>query len=110
MSFDSLGLSSSILEALHKHDFTTAYPIQKQAIPAILKGMDVLGIAKTGSGKTLAYVLPLLMNMQASKSKSKDVESLILVPTRELAVQVREVMEQIKVSLPERIKTLAVFG
>ncbi len=110
MSFNSLGLSWSLLDALEKNNFKDSYPIQEQAIPAILKGKDVLGIAKTGSGKTMAYVLPLLMNVSATKSKNRHIETLVLVPTRELAVQVREVFEQFKITLKERIKTLAVFG
>ncbi|NPD47504.1 MULTISPECIES: DEAD/DEAH box helicase [unclassified Lentimicrobium] len=110
MSFNSLGLSWSLLDALEKNNFTESYPIQEQAIPAILKGNDILGIAKTGSGKTMAYVLPLLMNVDATKSKNRHIETLVLVPTRELAVQVREVFEQFKITLKERIKTLAVFG
>lgn len=110
MSFNSLGLSWSLLDALAKNNFDEAYPIQKQAIPAILKGTDVLGIAKTGSGKTMAYVLPILMNVKANKSKDGQVENLVLVPTRELAIQVRDVFERFKILLQQRMKTLAVYG
>jgi ATP-dependent RNA helicase RhlE len=110
MSFNSLGLSWSLLDALDKNNLKEAYPIQTQAIPAILKGRDVLGIAKTGSGKTMAYVLPILMNVNASKSRNRHVENLILVPTRELAVQVRDVFERFKILLQQRMKTLAVYG
>lgn len=110
MSFNSLGLSWSLLDALAKNNFDEAYPIQKQAIPAILKGTDVLGIAKTGSGKTMAYVLPILMNVKANKSRDGQVENLVLVPTRELAIQVRDVFERFKILLQQRMKTLAVYG
>lgn len=110
MSFNSLGLSWSLLDALAKNNFDEAYPIQKQAIPAILKGTDVLGIAKTGSGKTMAYVLPILMNVKANKSRDGKVENLVLVPTRELAIQVRDVFERFKILLQQRMKTLAVYG
>ena len=89
MSFDSLGLSPALLKALADKNFTQSYPIQQEAIPAILKKRDVLGIAKTGSGKTASYVLPILMNLQGKTvTKNRHVNVLVLVPTRELAMQV----------------------
>jgi len=111
MSFNSLGLSSSILEALAGQNYKQPYPIQQQAIPAILNGKDVLGIAQTGSGKTASYVLPILDNLRGNtKTKNRHVNILIVVPTRELAIQVGEVVQQFALSLPERIKALAVYG
>jgi ATP-dependent RNA helicase RhlE len=111
MPFTSLGLSPSLLKALAGQNYTQPYPIQQEAIPAILNRKDVLGIAPTGSGKTAGYVLPLLMNLQAiPTSRSRNVDVLVLVPTRELAVQVREVFRVFSVALPQPVKTLAVFG
>jgi len=111
MSFTSLGLSRSLLKALTDQKFTKPYPIQDQAIPAVLSGKDILGIAKTGSGKTASYVLPILDKLQKNSStKNRHVNVLVLVPTRELAVQVKDVFQQFGSSLPERIKTLAVYG
>ena len=111
MSFTSLGLSRSLLKALTDQKFTKPYPIQDQAIPAVLSGKDVLGIAKTGSGKTASYALPILDKLQKNSStKNRHVNVLVLVPTRELAVQVKDVFQQFGSSLPERIKTLAVYG
>jgi ATP-dependent RNA helicase RhlE len=111
MPFTSLGLSPSLLKALAGQNYTQPYPIQQEAIPAILKRKDVLGIAPTGSGKTAGYVLPLLMNLQAVEaSRSRNVNVLVLLPTRELAVQVREVFRVFSVALPQPVKTLAVFG
>jgi len=111
MPFTSLGLSPSLLKALVVQNYTQPYPIQQEVIPAILKRKDVLGIAPTGSGKTAGYVLPLLMNMQGVEvSRSRNVNVLVLVPTRELAVQVREVFRLFSVGLPQAVKTLAVFG
>tara|TARA_B110000971_G_scaffold217289_1_gene253876 strand:+ start:1837 stop:2979 length:1143 start_codon:yes stop_codon:yes gene_type:complete len=111
MSFTSLGLSKSILTQIEALKMTTAFPIQEKAIPAVLAKKDVLGIAKTGSGKTASYVLPILNLLQkGAVPKNRHVDVLVLVPTRELAVQVKEVFQQFSASLPERIKCLAVFG
>lgn len=110
MSFTALGLPIAILQVLEQQAYTQPTPIQQQAIPAVLSKKDVLGIAQTGSGKTVSYVVPLLMNLQGSKAKNRHVSALVLVPTRELAVQVNEVFQQFCDALPQRIKTLAVFG
>ena len=111
MSFKSFELSPQLLTALNSQNYSKPYPIQKEAIPAILKGKDVLGIAPTGSGKTASYVLPILTNLKGSvDSKNRDVNVLVLVPTRELAVQVQEVFRLFANVLPERIKSLAVYG
>ncbi len=111
MSFTSLGLSSAILNALYEQDFKSPYPIQKEVIPQVLKGEDVLGIAKTGSGKTASYVLPILTQLQnRALGKNRHVDVLVLVPTRELAVQVESVFSVFASSLREPIKSLAVFG
>ncbi|RZT95603.1 ATP-dependent RNA helicase RhlE [Ancylomarina subtilis] len=111
MSFTSLGLSPFLLKALAAENYTQPYPIQKEAIPAILSHKDVLGIAKTGSGKTASYVLPILNNFKSNKPlKNRHIKTLVLVPTRELAVQVEEVFKTFALALPDRIKTLAIFG
>ncbi len=111
MSFTSLGLPASLLKALTDQNYVQPYPIQSEAIPAILKKKDVLGIAPTGSGKTVGYVLPILLNVQnILVSKSRHVKALVLVPTRELAVQVQEVFRVFGSVLPNRVKSLAVFG
>ena len=111
MPFTSLGLSPALLKALANQNYTQPYPIQQEVIPAILKKRDVLGIAKTGSGKTAGYVLPILMNLQGkTTTKNRHVNVLVLVPTRELAMQVSEVFINFGSALPQRIKTLAVFG
>jgi ATP-dependent RNA helicase RhlE len=111
MPFASLGIPNSLLQTLTNLDYTQPYPIQQEVIPAILKGKDVLGIAPTGSGKTAGYVLPVLMNLQnKSSAKSRNVDVLVLVPTRELAMQVAEVFHLFDKSLAKPVKTLAVFG
>jgi len=111
MSFTSLGLSASLQKVLADQKFTKPTPIQEVAIPAVLNGKDVLGIAKTGSGKTASYALPILNQLQKGAiPKNRHVDVLVLVPTRELVVQIKDVFQQFGSSLPERIKTLAVYG
>ncbi|RCR70635.1 DEAD/DEAH box helicase [Larkinella punicea] len=111
MSFSSLGLSEPLLKAVAEQQYTEPYPIQQEAIPTILKGHDVLGIAKTGSGKTAGFVLPILELFQRRKTTNdRNVKVLVLVPTRELAVQVAEVFQTLSANLPRKVKTLAVYG
>jgi ATP-dependent RNA helicase RhlE len=111
MSFASLGLSPAILKALEKQFYNAPYPIQEQAIPPILKGKDILGIAQTGSGKTASFVLPILQLLEKMPlGKNRHINALVLVPTRELALQVGEVFKAFSDALPNRIKTLSVFG
>lgn len=111
MSFSDLHLPFSLLFALQKENYKTPYPIQMEAIPPILNGKDVLGIAKTGSGKTAAFVLPILAYLEKDRSfTNRQVPVLIVVPTRELAVQVAMVVDQFANYLKTRIKTLAVYG
>jgi len=111
MPFSTFGLSPSLVIQLINSNYEHPYPIQKEAIPAILEGKDVLGIAKTGSGKTASYVLPILTNLQGqTRTKNRHVNVLVLVPTRELAGQVKDVFQQFGSILPDRVKTIAVFG
>lgn len=111
MSFSTLGLSSRLIKKLSEQNYTQPFPIQRESIPAILNKRDVLGISPTGSGKTAGYVLPILMNLHANViSKNRHVKVLVLVPTRELAVQVNEVFKLFSSALIEPVKSLAVFG
>ncbi len=111
MSFSTFGLLPALVQTFAEHNFTDPYPIQKLAIPPILQWKDLLGIAPTGSGKTASYVLPILSNLQgSSESKNRHARILVLVPTRELAVQVRDVFIQFGTDLPEPVKTIAVYG
>lgn len=111
MPFSDLGLPPSITQLLEAQGYKAPYPIQKEAIPAILQRKDIMGIAQTGSGKTASYVLPILQNMQGNtSSKNRHIKVLVLVPTRELAAQVREVFYSFSSNLPQKIKSLAVFG
>jgi superfamily II DNA/RNA helicase len=86
MTFKELGLNDSLLEALDYMNFEKATPIQEQAIPLILEGRDIIGCAQTGTGKTAAFVLPILHKLTAKNKKGTS--TLIICPTRELAVQI----------------------
>lgn len=89
MSFNSLGLSKSLLKAVAKQGYTTPSPIQQKAIPLILKGNDVLASAQTGTGKTAGFTLPLLQRLaEGQAQKRRPIRALVLTPTRELAAQV----------------------
>lgn len=108
-TFSSLNLAAPLLGAVEQYEAPT--PVQAAAIPCVLKGGDVLAIAPTGSGKTTAFVLPLLEHwISARRHTPRRVHSLILVPTRELAAQVRDVVRQLSLRVPERIKIVSAVG
>ena len=90
--FDTLNLISPICRAVNEEKYTSPTPIQTEAIPHLLQGRDLLGCAQTGTGKTAAFALPILQRLAEYKDKprSKEVRSLILTPTRELALQIEE--------------------
>lgn len=96
-SFQSMGLHPSLLRSLLIRGFTTPTPIQRQAIPAIMSQppRDVVGMARTGSGKTLAYLIPLINRLNGRHSPTFGIKSLILCPSRELAVQILRVGKEI---------------
>ncbi|MEQ1616837.1 MAG: DEAD/DEAH box helicase [Terricaulis sp.] len=89
-TFDDLGLSPDTLRAVKEGGYNTPTPIQSQAIPEVLKGRDILGIAQTGTGKTAAFVLPMIDILAAGRARARMPRTLILEPTRELAAQVAE--------------------
>jgi len=111
MPFASLGLTPELVSAASLLGMTQPTPIQKEAIPAALRGHDVLGKAQTGSGKTAAYALPVLQGLQDGPHQiPRLVRALVLVPTRELAMQVGAVFTQLELRLPKRLKVATVFG
>ena len=111
MPLKKIGLSVHIRAAVKKLGVTEPYPIQKQSIPLLLKGKDLLGLAPTGSGKTLAFVLPMVEQMLEKKlSSGRFANQLVIVPTRELAIQVTDVFLSITQNLDEKIKVLPIFG
>ncbi len=102
-SFSGLGLAPRLLEILQKKGFTIPTPIQSQAIPVAISGKDVMGIAQTGTGKTLAFGLPMIQSIAATKKMG-----LIVLPTRELALQVNEALDNIGRSFG--LKTAVLIG
>jgi ATP-dependent RNA helicase RhlE len=101
--FHGLGIAPKLMEILEKNNFTTPTPIQRQAIPIAIEGKDVVGIAQTGTGKTLAFGIPMLQRLVITKKKG-----LILLPTRELAIQVSESLTRI--GRPLGLKTAILIG
>jgi ATP-dependent RNA helicase RhlE len=107
-TFADLGLSETILRALATQNYTTPTPIQAQAIPVVLNGGDVLGIAQTGTGKTAAFSLPMLQRLSAHPHKAppRAMRCLILAPTRELVVQIGEAVRAYGANLGLRSTTI----
>ena len=101
--FHGLGIAPKFLEILGKNNYVTPTPIQTQSIPVAIQGKDVIGIAQTGTGKTLAFGIPMLQNLVTNKGKG-----LVLVPTRELAIQVDESIQKIGRSIG--LKSVVLIG
>lgn len=116
MPFSSLGFSPALLpallQAMTEKGYKAPTAIQAEAIPVILQGRDIVGSAQTGSGKTAAFALPVLHKLALApvSSTRRLVRALVLVPTRELAVQVGEDLASLAKYLPHRIKVAVVFG
>ncbi len=104
VSFEELGIESFIIKALKETGIETPFPIQESIIPLILKGEDVIGRSNTGTGKTAAFVLPLLSKINLNNN----LQGLILVPTRELALQITGTIEQL--TKYSQIKSMAIYG
>src|SRR5215217_4082573 len=94
MTFADLGLSDQLLRAVEDSGYTDPTPIQRAAIPSVLMGKDLIGIAQTGTGKTAAFVLPMIDILHQGRTRARMPRSLILEPTRELAAQVAENFEK----------------
>jgi len=111
MTFKDLGLAPYVIRSIAKHEYQLPTPVQEKSIPVILQGKDILGIAPTGSGKTAAYALPIIQNLEGkTTTKNRHINVLVLVPTRELSVQVEEVFRSFTQELPFRFKSMAVHG
>src|SRR4051794_19694094 len=110
VTFSALGLAEPLLRALAAANYTTPTPIQAQAIPPLLEGRDMMGLAQTGTGKTAAFALPILQRLAVVPAGAgpKAARALVLAPTRELALQIDESFRTYGKHL--RLKTAVVFG
>jgi|LGOV01.1.fsa_nt_gb ATP-dependent RNA helicase RhlE len=111
MLFENLNIIEPIQKALKTEGYKEATPIQAEAIPSLLKGTDLLGCAQTGTGKTAAFAIPILQGIESEKRGGKgkrQIKSLILAPTRELAIQIGKSFEAYSKYMD--IKTLTIFG
>jgi len=109
LSFDTLGLSPAILDAVKEQGYDKPSPIQQQAIPAVLTGKDVMAAAQTGTGKTAGFTLPILeLLSQGQRANNNQVRALIVTPTRELAAQVADNVEKYSANL--KLSSSVVFG
>jgi ATP-dependent RNA helicase RhlE len=108
MSFSDLGLMPELLRAVADKGYDSPSPIQREAIPAVLQGRDILAGAQTGTGKTAGFVLPILQRLSAEPAASRAPRALVLTPTRELAAQVAQSARDYGKHL--RLKTYQVFG
>ncbi|MGE5730291.1 MAG: DEAD/DEAH box helicase [Gemmatimonas sp.] len=104
-SFETLGLSAEVLKAVRDAGYTTPTPIQAQAIPLVLKGRDVMGLAQTGTGKTAAFTLPIVDRLIGGPNRTR---ALVLTPTRELCVQVEESVH--KYARHSELSVVSVYG
>ncbi len=107
-SFGTLDLPAELVGALARQGITAPTPVQAAVVPDALAGHDVLGRAQTGSGKTLAFGLPVLARLAGERSRPKHPRALIIVPTRELATQVRRSLEPLANAM--RLKLTTVYG
>src|SRR5690606_11218148 len=108
MSFENFGIIDPIIKAVNDIGYTLATPIQKQAIPLILEGKDIIGCAQTGTGKTAAFALPILQLLESDTKKYKMPRALVLVPTRELAIQIDQSVAAYSKHI--RVSRLAIYG
>jgi len=110
MKFEKFRIQPEIIRSLKKLNFKKPTDIQYKAIPAILKGEDVMAIAQTGTGKTAAFAIPIIDMIQEKKTskRSEGLKCVVMVPTHELAIQIKEVFEEI--GKHTHVNTYAVFG
>src|SRR6185369_9008325 len=110
MTFASLGLNEPLLRAIAELSYGAPTAVQLAAIPAILRGRDVWASAQTGSGKTAAFVLPILQRLAATQRESSGVRALVLVPTRELALQIEEAGQRLQRYLQRSLEICVAVG
>ena len=108
MTFEDLNINTFLLNALNDLGLTEPTPIQEQVFSVVMSGRDVCGIAQTGTGKTAAFLLPLLHRLLTSPHHAGDINALVIVPTRELAIQIAEGLEGLAYFTD--VSSIAVYG
>lgn len=108
MKFTELNIIEPILKSIEEAGYTEPTDIQRQSIPLVLEGNDIIGCAQTGTGKTASFAIPILQNLTNTPSKGRKVRTLILTPTRELAIQINDSFKLYGKHLP--LKHMAIFG
>ena len=108
MKFSDFGLQREVIEGIEAMGFENPTPVQEQAIPYVLQGKDVIGCAQTGTGKTAAFVLPILSKLTSLPSRAHSTSTLVIVPTRELAIQIDQQIEGFGYFAPA--SSIAVYG
>ena len=108
MKFTDLGLDERLLDGIDAMGYETAPPVQQQVIVPILEGKDIIASAQTGTGKTAAFLLPLIHQLLTHPHETHDINAMIIVPTRELAIQIAETMEGL--SYFTSVSSIAVYG
>ena len=111
MTFEDLDLIEPICKALVQEGYTTPTPIQTEAIPIVSQGYDLLGCAQTGTGKTAAFSIPIIQRLYLQKKKGykRGIKALILTPTRELAIQIRDELRGL-CAFREGVRTVCLYG
>ena len=106
MKFEDFDIDETLLESISYMGFNDATPVQEKTIPSILEGKDLITCAQTGTGKTAAFMIPILHSLM--KSQGEGIKALVLVPTRELAIQIDQVIQGFAYFMP--VESLAVYG
>ncbi len=108
MTFTDFGLDKQLLDGITAMGYKTATPVQEQVIPAILAGKDIIASAQTGTGKTAAFLLPLIHKLTTTPHDAHQINAMIIVPTRELAIQIAQTMEGLSYFTP--VNSIPVYG
>jgi ATP-dependent RNA helicase RhlE len=108
LEFADFGFDESLMEGIEAMGYQTATPVQAQVIPAVIEGRDVIAAAQTGTGKTAAFLLPLLQKLLSEPHENHKINAMIIVPTRELALQISQTLEGI--SYFTNVSAIAVYG
>ncbi|MBI3883717.1 MAG: DEAD/DEAH box helicase, partial [Sphingobacteriales bacterium] len=108
MTFKDFGFDERLIEGIEASGYNNATPVQEQVIPLVLEGKDVIASAQTGTGKTAAFLLPLINKIITAPANNGSITALVIVPTRELAVQIAQHMEGL--SYFTSVSSIAVYG